>query len=626
MIYSLTVTNSIGESMTLELSNPWASGYAIKNIDGLGTPDMNVNTTPYGIGDGSVLGSIKAEYRIITIQLYPLAFPTVETARQKLYRFFQIKKEIVLTFNTENRLVTIEGYVQKIEPNIFENPESISIEVKCINPYFHKMMKDQTKFYGIEPMFEFVFSNEFEYLSMGGWVEGSFPSDSSNGDWSLSAQGKGLNVIFPKNSSVGPLFSNDGFKWTQAPYLGYNGWTSLVFLNDKFIVCNAAWMVGVSEDGDSWNVSKVPGPNNINEYILTQNVFLVVGNDICLRFGYGRIIGAGYTSFANYTRDGITWNPVVFPETYNECLFTAGVYAFGKIMLVSSTKQIVYTQNCIDWVSSPISLPVRLDKLWFLNGELFGFSYEDRYFYKSLDGFNWIKTDLHDESWNSTADIVYANGKYLAVLSDMELSIGGGGSSKPDIIFSAIYESMNGFNWSKVDFNRRYAWSTALVVNGKPILIPSYSSVFLYSTPTEIEYLDPIEFSQFTIDNRMTIEYEGEIDAGIRITIECQTPPGDIIIYNVDTLEYIQIFAERVEAASGAPLGPKDIIEISTESGDKYVRLLRNGIYYNILGAMNRGMTWFILKQGPNTFTYTTTDEHAAISMTFSYRDAYAAI
>lgn len=416
MIYSLTVTNSIGESMTLELSNPWASGYAIKNIDGLGTPDMNVNTTPYGIGDGSVLGSIKAEYRIITIQLYPLALPTVESARQKLYRFFQIKKEIVLTFNTENRLVTIEGYVQKIEPNIFENPESITIEVKCINPYFHKMMKDQTKFYGIEPMFEFVFSNEFEI--------GEAEDDGSIG------------------SAETDLFYE---------------------------------LYDIDFVGDAEKVITI-------HFQQTTDLYQ---------------IGVNRRTTMAYILDDLQTSPVTMEEI---------TFRYDPVK-----REILSVRN---GMAAPVWYENRVDK--------------------------------------STIE------------------------KRPP----------------------------------KPVPI----------------YLDPIEFSQFTIDNRMTIEYEGEIDAGIRITIECQTPPGDIIIYNVDTLEYIQIFAERVEAASGAPLGPKDIIEISTESGNKYVRLLRNGIYYNVLGAMNRGMTWFVLKQGPNTFTYTTTDEHAAISMTFSYRDAYAAI
>lgn len=301
MIYSLTVTNSLGESLTFELSNPLASGYAIKQIDGVGTPDMNVNATPYGIGDGSAFGSVKAEYRLITIILYPLAKPTVETTRQKLYKFFQVKKEIVLSFNTENRILTASGYVQKIEPSIFDNPESISIEVKCLNPYFYKLSKDDSKFYGIIPKFQFPFSNES--------------------------------------------------------------------LTDKLI-----------------------------------------------------------------------------------------------------------------------------------------------------------------------------------------------------------------------------------------------------------------EFSEYSIDNRSEIEYSGEIDSGLKITILCQSSPGDIIIYNVHTLERMEIISERIEAVSGAPLGPKDIIEINTESGEKYVRLLRNGVYYNILGAMNRNMSWFKLTQGVNLFTYTTSMEHAAIIMTFSYRDAYVGL
>lgn len=300
MIKSLTITNTIGESLTLELTNPQKNGIAIKSISGLGTPEFNINMAPYGSSDGSILGSVKAESRTINIIVWPLFNPQVENSRQLLYRYFQVKKPIEITVHGDNRTLMAEGYVESITPNIFDNPETVTITVVCPDPYFHEAFNETSDFFGRIPMFEFPFSNE-----------------------------------------------------------------SLI------------------------------------------------------------------------------------------------------------------------------------DNL--------------------------------------------------------------------------------------------------------------------------------IEFSIISVDHRSIIEYEGEIDGGILITVDCTTAPGTISIYNVETLGSIVINNERVKTIVSGGILAKDVVEINTETGNRYVRLLRDGRYYNILGAVNRDIDWFKLKQGPNQFTYTTTEENATVVMSFKYRSVYSA-
>lgn len=300
MIKSLTVTNSIGESLTLELTRPDKSGIAIKSINGLGTPDFNVNMTPFGSSDGSILGSVKAESRTIIITVWPQFNPMVEDSRQLLYRYFQVKKPIELSVLGDNRALMIEGYVESITPNIFDNPETVQISVVCPDPYFHKIFMEDTYFFGMVPLFEFPFSNE-----------------------------------------------------------------------------------------------------------------------------------------------------------------------------------------------------------------------------------------------------------------------------------------------SLID--------------------------------------NKLEISAYSLNDRAQIDYDGEIDAGLYITIECYSDPGTISIYNIDSLGALVIYNDRVEAITSRGIIEKDRIEICTETGNRYIRLLRGGVYYNILGAVNRNVDWFKLKQGPNVFTYITEKEHASIIMTFKSRSSYAA-
>ena len=88
--------------------------------------------------------------------------PDIETVRQKTYRFFPIKKELTLTFETDNRSCYITGYVESNEPVIFEENEYTQISIVCPDPYFYSLRADSTVFSGVVSMFEFPFSNEVQ--------------------------------------------------------------------------------------------------------------------------------------------------------------------------------------------------------------------------------------------------------------------------------------------------------------------------------------------------------------------------------------------------------------------------------------------------------------------------------
>lgn len=163
MIKEVTITNYLGESLSLELSNPWKNGIAVKEIDGLGPVKANINMTTISSGDGSRYNSARVGTRNIVFKLILLGSPSVEDARQKTYKYFPVKKPVSLVFETENRIGKISGYVESNEPNIFSQQEETQISVVCENPYFVSIKGGETSvvtFFGTEPMFEFPFSNE----------------------------------------------------------------------------------------------------------------------------------------------------------------------------------------------------------------------------------------------------------------------------------------------------------------------------------------------------------------------------------------------------------------------------------------------------------------------------------
>ena len=144
MIKALTVTNPKGETLRLELTNPDPSGLYIKDIEGLGPPKANINTSELATIDGSLYASSRCENRNIVITLGMLFAPTIEDSRQKTYKFFPIKKE------------------------------STQISIICPDPYFYEVGGSEKVYTNVEPLFEFPFSNESlteNLLEMGKMVD-----------------------------------------------------------------------------------------------------------------------------------------------------------------------------------------------------------------------------------------------------------------------------------------------------------------------------------------------------------------------------------------------------------------------------------------------------------------------
>lgn len=160
MIKSVTVTNFKNESLKLTLMNPDESGLIIESIDGLGPTKATINSTELATMDGSIYNSARQEERNIVMYLIMMETPTIEDSRQKIYRYFPLKKLVKLLIETDNRFVETEGYVESNEPDIFSERESAQISIICPDPYLYGVGGDAAAFSGIVPMFEFEYANE----------------------------------------------------------------------------------------------------------------------------------------------------------------------------------------------------------------------------------------------------------------------------------------------------------------------------------------------------------------------------------------------------------------------------------------------------------------------------------
>lgn len=168
MLKSVTVTNYRGDSLELPLRWPNDSGLLISNIDGITPGNVQVNSQDFAVLDGGVYNSSRMQTRNIVIEFYygrgsqvPDADNhDVETSRHIAYRYFPVKTQVRLDFLTEERNLSIWGYVESNDTDIFSEQEKGQLSIVCPDPYFYEHDTVVFNFGDSIPEFEFPFSNE----------------------------------------------------------------------------------------------------------------------------------------------------------------------------------------------------------------------------------------------------------------------------------------------------------------------------------------------------------------------------------------------------------------------------------------------------------------------------------
>lgn len=148
---------------------------------------------------------------------------------------------------------------------------------------------------------------------------------------------------------------------------------------------------------------------------------------------------------------------------------------------------------------------------------------------------------------------------------------------------------------------------------------------FPFSNESTSENL--IEFGTINLDTRSTIDYIGDVDTGVLITIHALgSVSGSLTIYNVETQEKMVVDLAKIKTLIGKDYESGDDIIISTVSGDKYVQVLHDGKYTNAIAAIEKLADWFQVSVGRNIFNFTVTKGIENLVMSFSYRNAYGGI
>ena len=133
----------------------------------------------------------------------------------------------------------------------------------------------------------------------------------------------------------------------------------------------------------------------------------------------------------------------------------------------------------------------------------------------------------------------------------------------------------------------------------------------LFEFPFENNSLDTplIEMGNYAIHRDKLIRYDGDAEVGVTMHMVAHGAVGDITIFNFSSNESMWISSDKIESLTGTGIQLGDEIIISTVDKNHYARLLRNGVYVNILNSVNRNSAWFKLLKGDNVFAYSTSNE-----------------
>lgn len=152
---------------------------------------------------------------------------------------------------------------------------------------------------------------------------------------------------------------------------------------------------------------------------------------------------------------------------------------------------------------------------------------------------------------------------------------------------------------------------------------PSFEFIFSNESLTE----PLLEFGTISIDTRTDINYKGDIKTGFEMVVSFFSSDfHNIYFYNMLTRERMNIYTDQIESITGMPLTMGDELHISTVSGNKTAYLLRNGVFVNVISAIDKNADWFQLTKGGNVFAFASDHGVENITITLSYRDAYAGI
>ena len=155
----IAVTNAYGR-LQMDIKDQDDPDIVVVSIDGLGSPDGEVNISGGPTFNGGLLNSSRVGTRKIEMTLAIRKHgPAGDAVRQKIYRHFPITGTVLFEVQTDSRTGYSTMVVTENSMNMFSETQHCVIGLESEKSYLNRGTNDVVKFYGVQPLFTFPFSN-----------------------------------------------------------------------------------------------------------------------------------------------------------------------------------------------------------------------------------------------------------------------------------------------------------------------------------------------------------------------------------------------------------------------------------------------------------------------------------
>lgn len=136
----------------------------------------------------------------------------------------------------------------------------------------------------------------------------------------------------------------------------------------------------------------------------------------------------------------------------------------------------------------------------------------------------------------------------------------------------------------------------------------------------------PLWFGAIKNMHSRNIMYDGESEVGVIIRMSFDAPVSNIRIYNDNADQEIDVFTDKVKLIIADGIKQGDELVIRTIPKQKSVEIIRDGISYNILNAINRDVKFITLRKGANTIVYSADSGVDNIHMSIENETLYTGV
>ena len=114
-----------------------------------------------------------------------------------------------------------------------------------------------------------------------------------------------------------------------------------------------------------------------------------------------------------------------------------------------------------------------------------------------------------------------------------------------------------------------------------------------------------LEFSSSTSITEKNIDYRGDAEVGMFMTLQFTGTVKNITIHNITLDQHMKIDTKRLQSIVGTDyFKAGDEVTINTIMGEKFIYLQRNGETKSILTCLDKNVDWINLVSGDNHFAY----------------------